>query len=57
MLKIHIGYNTSDKNTEEFQSFLVTIRQSDIKAHINCYYINNYEFNENYFNALSYENI
>lgn len=54
-VKIHIGYNTSDKNTEEFQSFLVTIRQSDIKAHINCYYINNYEFNENYFNALSYE--
>lgn len=52
---LHVGYNTHHGNINDFESFLKVLKDNDIKARIGIYYVNNYVFNNDFFNALNFQ--
>lgn len=54
-LVLHIGYNTHHGNINDFEQFLKLLRDNEIDARIGIYYVNNYDFNKEFSNELSYK--
>lgn len=53
---LNIGYNTSHENIHQFEEFLKFLNKDKINCNVNCYYIDNYDFNPEYNNELSKKN-
>lgn len=54
-ITLNIGYNTHNGNLYDFENFLKLLNQEQIKANIECYYLDNYDFNLNFNNTLNYD--